>query len=351
MRLILLRALPIAMLGMGIFGCEKQLQKDQAMDKEGLVAAGKGGKSTSSITFSGQATVVQATVLGTTVKLGDTGPLSAEGGAKEASLLEGEIPDVLSAKVLHATTIGQGDRSRTEASVAKLQVTTAGNVITADFLSSRAMAKCTGSNPELTGSSEILNLVVNGQAITVSGAPNQSIALPVGQIIINEQVKEGSGNYGGITVNALHIIIPGVADIIIASSHADISCSSSAICSGNDFVTGGGYNLSPSGGKRTFGVAGGDKKRLWGHLTYIDHDANLKVKGTGVTAYVVVSATTRRIEGTCEINGQPGTYSATVSDNGEPGRNVDEFILQLNGATAAAGKLAGGNIQLHKPCK
>src|SRR5712691_4918800 len=54
--------------------------------------------STSS-TYSGQATVVNATVLGMTpVLLSDTGPLPSSGGALETSLLEATVPGLLTAE-------------------------------------------------------------------------------------------------------------------------------------------------------------------------------------------------------------------------------------------------------------
>ncbi len=37
----------------------------------------------------------------------------------------------------------------------------------------------------------------------------------------------------------------------------------------------------------------------------------------------------------------------TVQDNGEPGRGVDFFHLDLSNGYVAEGYLAGGNIQLH----
>jgi len=73
------------------------------------------------------------------------------------------------------------------------------------------------------------------------------------------------------------------------------------------------------------------------------------VKGTGVTDYKVVNATTRHIEGTAEINGQPGRYLVDVADEGEPGR-ADSFHLQLSNGYEATGVLNGGNLQLHNSC-
>jgi len=309
--------------------------------------------SANNTTFSGEATVVQATVVGLPpIVLSDTGALDSTGGAREASLLDANVPGLLTAEVLHASTVGQGQRSSSEASVANVTLTVGGNTISAGLLRARATAECHNGTASVSGSSEIVDLVVNGQAIVVSGQPNQTISLPVGRVIINEQQSSVRGNTGDITVNALHVMVDGVADVIISSAHADITCGG-PVCPGGDFVTGGGWITgTPSGERGTFGVAGGIKNGgLWGHLTYIDHGpGGPKVKGTGVTAYTVVNATTRHIEGTADINGRSGFYQVDVSDNGEPGRN-DTFNLQLSDGYHASGSLAGGNIQLHKPCK
>ncbi|MBI2690159.1 MAG: hypothetical protein HYX27_27960 [Acidobacteria bacterium] len=118
-----------------------------------------------SATYSGQATVLRADVLGITTVLSDTGPLPPAGGALETSLITASVLGLVNVNVLHAATIGQGDRSRSEASVADLNLTVAGITIGAGFVMSRAMAACGG----VSGSSEIAGLVINGQAIVVSG--------------------------------------------------------------------------------------------------------------------------------------------------------------------------------------
>src|SRR5437867_1897376 len=50
-------------------------------------------------TFSGQATVVDATVLGVRTVISDAGPLPSSGGAEEASLLTANVPRLLTAEV------------------------------------------------------------------------------------------------------------------------------------------------------------------------------------------------------------------------------------------------------------
>ncbi|HEY8133215.1 MAG TPA: choice-of-anchor P family protein [Thermoanaerobaculia bacterium] len=298
--------------------------------------------------FSGQATVVQATVLGQTIPpLADTGPLPPEGGSQEASLVDADV-GFLSAHALHATAVAMGDASRSEAAVANVNLMVAGNTITADFLMARAAAFCDQGKASASGSSELAKLVINGDPITITGGP-QTIPLPVGEVRINEQSQNVQGNKAEITVNVLHVLIPGVADVIIASAHADITCTGKVCPADRDFVTGGGWYTNGSG-RATFAVAGGIKNGGgWGHLAYIDHGSGMKVKGTGVTDYIITGETSRRIKGTCEINGVGGTYTVDVNDAGEPGRD-DTFYIQLSNGYTSGRKLEGGNIQLHT-CK
>ena len=138
--------------------------------------------------FSGQATVVRATLpVAGTIVLSDTGPLPQSGGALEASLLNVSVPSLLTAEVAHASTVGQGNASRSEASVAELSLTVAGNTISAGLLQARATAVCRDGGATASGNSAIATLSVNGQSITISGAPNQTVPLPVVEVIINEQ--------------------------------------------------------------------------------------------------------------------------------------------------------------------
>jgi hypothetical protein len=71
---------------------------------------------------------------------------------------------------------------------------------------------------------------------------------------------------------------------------------------------------------------------------YVENQCRIRI-ASGVTAYSIVNSTTRHIEGTADINGQPGTYQTDVTDNGEPRRN-DVFALKLSwNSYNAAGNL------------
>src|SRR5436190_781579 len=61
---------------------------------------------------------------------------------------------------------------------------------------------------------------INGVPRWVSRAPNQTIGIPGGLLVLNEQQTLPDGTLG---VNALHAIVSGVADVAVASSMAGLS--------------------------------------------------------------------------------------------------------------------------------
>jgi len=170
-------------------------------------------------TLTGDAKAVRATVLGTTTTLANTGPLASASDPLEASLETGAIPSVLSGEALHAATIGWADQVASEAALGNLGLTVGGTGISADSVLARAQSVLGGAS---SGSTVIDNLAINGVPVAVTGEPNQTISIPGGQVVINEQSVSASG----ITVNALHATVSGLfgplADVVIASANAGI---------------------------------------------------------------------------------------------------------------------------------
>ena len=194
-------------------------------DREGVTTPSINPSITSSTTnntYGAEATVVRAVVpaTGTDVTLVKAGPIPPSGGTDEEQLASAQVPGLLSATLLSAKAAGSGPSSRAQAWLADLTLTVAGNTISANVVRAFAEASCRPDSVALFGMSHITKLVINGQATTVSGAPNQTIDLAVGKVVINEQTTTANG----ITTNALHVDIPGVADVIISSAHADITC-------------------------------------------------------------------------------------------------------------------------------
>src|SRR2546428_6459168 len=73
----------------------------------------------SATTYSGRATVVRAGALNLDpILITDAGPLPAECGADEQSLVDATAPSLLSVEVLHPSTVGQANHTRSDASAA-----------------------------------------------------------------------------------------------------------------------------------------------------------------------------------------------------------------------------------------
>ena len=183
----------------------------------GLLGGGGGGTPAPGVT--GQAAAVQATVFGllgnTVLGLANTGTLSGPTDARDASQPSGNLLGALTAEVPQASTIGYPDQVDSAASLANLALSIAGSSIGADFIFAQASAVSGGAS---SASSSLTNLSLNGVLIPVSGAPNQTVAIPGGTMIVNEQ----TATPGGIVVNALHVIVGGVADVAIGTATAAV---------------------------------------------------------------------------------------------------------------------------------
>jgi hypothetical protein len=305
----------------------------------------------SPITYSGRGIALSGTVAGNLVGFGDTLSLPSTGGHQDAGLISAGVSGVLGGDTLHAATTGLNDRTRSEASAAGVTINVGNDSITADFAMSRTMAVSGNGAPTLSGTSEVAGLVVNNTAVTVTGAANQIVTLPDGELVVNERTTSTSGDTGSITINALHLNIATDTDLMVGSSRAGVTSGSSNCSSGRQPTTGGGWIVAPSTGKGTFGVSGrATATGAFGHVVYTDHGTGTKIQGT-VTAYSELG-NGAFMQGPAQVNGQPsGNFQLTVQDNGEPG-TTDTFSIQTDGvpAQSAAGTLQGGNIQYHRPC-
>ncbi len=165
-------------------------------------------------TVTGNANAARVTTFGlsgSTTVLADTGTLGGTNDALDASQVTASVPSVLNGEVLSATTIGWPDQVVSEASLASLSLTVGGTGISADFVMATATAVLGAAG---NGTSLIDNLSIGGVPIVVTGEVNQTVAIPGGQVVINEQT--------GGTVNALHATVAGMADVVIASATSGI---------------------------------------------------------------------------------------------------------------------------------
>jgi len=316
------------------------------------------------VTYSGRAfgAFVNVPTLGVGPQfISDTGELSPAGTPRSASFLNVAVPGVLAANLLVASTSGANGVARSRASLADV-VVLPGNAaqVTASFVQAESEATCNG----VRGSTEVADVTLGGQAIAVDPfAPNQTFTIPnpiggppVATLVINEQKTESGGGVQDITVNALHLTLATGDEVILSSAQSDVhgcpGCPPTPAC--HDFMTGGGW-IKVGNSKANFGFNAGFKPNSSTpdiHFNYIDHNSGMHMKATSISVYAKGdTATTRHMEGNAEIDGVAGfTYSIDVADNGEPGRNTDSLKISLSNGYSGGGTLAGGNIQLHKPC-
>jgi hypothetical protein len=114
-------------------------------------------------------------------------------------------------------------------------------------------------------------------------------------------------------------------------------------------VTGGGQITPNSDGRASFGFAAQREEdgSVSGHLNYLDHQEDLHINGPVVTisasdATGPVTFSGTACDGTC-------TFTVTVEDNGEPGKN-DTFAITVAGSvtySASPPTISRGNIQRH----
>ena len=293
--------------------------------------------------------------------ISNTGELPSGGGMidREFVGLHTGAPLAINAGILDASTTGSGSKTISDASVLSADINIA-NLVTvgADVIQATAKASCSNGAASYTGTSNLAALSIRALGLPVdlgvSTAPNTEIIVPgLARIVLNEQYFSN----GRLVVNAVHIQVGGilaglvVADVVISHAEAGIGCGSGGgNCNVKDFVTGGGYITLADGSKGTFGMVGGMKPNgLQGHFNYIDHKTGQHIKGTTVTDYAILSPTERRVTYTGTVDGAATTIVVRVSDNGEPGGNVDTFSVSSPLYSASGPKITKGNIQLHQP--
>lgn len=297
-------------------------------------------------TYSGRATGLAATTQALNATFADTGPLPPQGGEIDASGTSVQSPTA-QGEALLSSTMGLNNTSQSEATTSDIVLLPGtANQITADFVRAESSATCSAAS----GSSDISNLKIAGQQVNVTGAINQTVTVPgVLTLVINEQAKSSGGTSNQIAVNALDLRMATGDRVVVSSASSGIACDPVVQNVSADFMTGGGYIMA-NNARETFGFVAGYKPHqdtLSGELDYIDHGGGMHVKSTSVTSYGG-TGNTRTFGGQATINGVSGyTFTVTATDNGNPGKNNDNFGISLSNGYSASGILAGGNIKLH----
>ena len=371
----------------------------------GAASGGATAATATATEFSGQATIVKGTLLGQPLTpIVDTTPLDPAGGEKHACFFE--YPDTpgdctvdglpvgdptngaLSATLLRADTVGRGSRSDSEASTAEFRLDVgrllgldAPLVLTGGALTATASAACRAGVAAVSGSSDVLDLLVNGTPVDPIVDPltgQRAIVVGPVTIYLNEVTATSSGNTGAVDVNAIRIhlddnsatpLVDERTDLVIGYVHADIKCAQPRPACAKEKMTGGGW-YTWLGDRAHFAFAAGHRPdgQAWGHLMYQHRALGVKVKGrpdvvqfagidyVGDDGAVVASGPAEGTAGGRAV----GRFTVVAIDNGEPGRR-DHFaivLLSVDGdevyrsnidasTSLLGGGLDGGNVQYH----
>ncbi len=293
--------------------------------------------------------------------------LFSTGGFASESLLQASLLDLVDSKTLLNTTIGGIGASKAGAvSISAVEdLELLGGIIRADLITSICTSYGNGSAAGSQAAGNLVNLVIGGKSISASTAPNTSVYIgssgglvtsllglltpPPVEVIINEQIPSGNGSTtSGIIRNALHVKVNASllslnvtsGDVVVSSAKCGVDAtkvSQPPAADATGFVTGGGQLNNA-----TFGF---NARPGRGQLQYIDHTTKLKVHSESI------DADTFLINGNCAtftgVTKDGLDFTATACDNGEPGKDVDTFSIQLSDSYSNSGVISGGNIQLH----
>jgi|HubBroStandDraft_1064217.scaffolds.fasta_scaffold133950_1 hypothetical protein len=213
------------------------------------------------VSYNGRATVVNVSDIHdpapNPIDVCDTGPLPKAGGSLSVSFGSGNIHGGIGFSNASATTSGQNNQSTSVASVQNLtlifsdMIGGAIHTLTTTSISANASANCTSSGVTVDGSSQITGLTIDGQAITVTGAVNQTINFNGFTVVLNERSNSVAGSTGALSVTALEVSEQGCMDALLATAQADINSSSCPPSVGPEFGLGPvadttGLELGPS---------------------------------------------------------------------------------------------------------
>jgi hypothetical protein len=282
----------------------------------------------------------------------DTGPLPPGGGFRSNALLRIPANPILTADTLVAATSGASGVTMSSTSLYGVTALDGGFAeLRAGFVRAEARVDCSG----VSGRSDVGGLHFLGVNVLVTGTPNQTITIPgVARLVINEQTVVNNGSFHEMRVNALHLTVTGVAELIIGHAEARIDCQVTPQGPCCDVVTGGG-EIEVPGCWASFGFTVGVRSSSStpvGRFNYVDHHLGMHVRATRIDVYGEGAAPNQRhFEGICQIDGQAGFgFVIDVADVAEPGAFQDSLSIQLSNGYSAGGLLTQGNIQLHDGC-
>ena len=199
-----------------------------------------------------------------------------------------------------------------------------------------------------TGTNASVAMINGGSACNVFWQVGSSATLGTGTAFVGSILA-----YASITLTT-GVSLSGRALARTGAVTMDTNTVSAGDCGGQTTGTGcktkvtGGGSIRAAGGLATFGFVVQQNKdgRVKGQLQYVNHASGTRVHMRAFTSLLIVGKTAT-FAGSGTINRLPGSFTVTVTDEGEPGRN-DRFSISISGGPTEEGALRGGNIQIHE---
>jgi hypothetical protein len=169
------------------------------------------------VTYTGRAYALSLTLgKAKPITIADTGDISTPlVSDKTAALLNLAKPPLTARLLSSEVTTGHGT-SRAESTIASVGVSLSGiPLIAVKGVDTTSTTTCSGSS----GTSTLAGLAIAGHTVNVSNlAPNTTLNLGVGTLVLNEQTPVA----GGLQVDAVHLIVPNVANLVVGAARSDI---------------------------------------------------------------------------------------------------------------------------------
>ena len=198
-----------------------------------------------------------------------------------------------------------------------------------------------------TGTDASVVMINGGRACNVFWQVGSSATLGTGTTFVGNIVA-----YASITLTT-GVSLSGRALARTGAVTMDTDTISAGDCGGGTRgncgvkVTGGG-SIRAAGGRGSFdfAVQQGTDGRVKGQLQYVNRTSGTKVYISAFTSLAIVGHTAT-FAGAGTINHQPGSFTVTVTDEGNSGRK-DRFSISTSGGSTEEGVLRGGNILIRE---
>lgn len=289
------------------------------------------------------------------VVMGNTGELPSNGGSRLRVLRATNLATVIRFSGARASVRGVQNQTVSQVIITNfiLVVTPPGqasHTLAFDRMTVTATATCGKSNVVRRSQVRFQGLTLDGNAVVVTGATNQALGFPGGQILLNAQVTDAEQS-NGISVAGVFVNLDDDVTGPVGLAEAAIECIRvpDPIC---ERVSGAGLILD-SGRSRLGQIsfsATTQGNRRQGFLNFFDFRTRQRVRSTQLVNYQILADRTRRLTYSVNLNdGTTTTVTVLASNLRQRGIGQDRIgIASGQGGLEASGAFVNGTVQVQR---